>query len=168
MQWLMNVADASELPSQSVAVFAQSSKQHWVLYYPDWRVYIFCWLLLDTFHGVLLSVDLIGNSICWNQSFGFLEGVHNGGLPSSLTMYTVSPSLDEAKPLVWLVVVLSLAPQSLLSTILYSIHFSSPATICFKNGTFSLCLSRKSHVEIWSRKFSSLSLCGTQTSKWLT
>ena len=62
----------------------------------------------------------------------------------------------------WLI---SLTPQSLLSTLLYSIHFSSPVTICFKNGTFSLCLSRKSHVEIQSRKFSSLNLCGTQTSK---
>ena len=30
------------------------------------------------------------------------------------------------------------------STLLYSIHFSSPVTICFKNGTFSLRLSRES------------------------
>ena len=39
------------------------------------------------------------------------------------------------------------------STLLYSIHFSSPVTICFKNGTFSLRLSRESHAEIWSRRF---------------
>ena len=102
---LMNVADESELPSQSAPAFAQSSKKHSVLYYPDWRLCIFCWLLLDTFCGVLLSVGLIGSSICWNQSFGFLEGVHNGGLASNPnTIYTVSPSLDEDWPLVWLVV----------------------------------------------------------------
>ena len=36
--------------------------------------------------------------------------------------------------------------------LLYSIHFSSPVTICFKNGTFSLRFSRESHVEIRSRR----------------
>ena len=35
----------------------------------------------------------------------FLEGAHNRGLPSSLTIHTTSPSLDEDQPLVWLVVV---------------------------------------------------------------
>ena len=39
------------------------------------------------------------------------------------------------------------------STLSYSIHFSSPVTSCFKNGTFSLRLSRELHVEIWSRRF---------------
>ena len=34
-----------------------------------------------------------------------------------------------------------------------SIHFSSPVTICFKNGMFSLRLSRESRAEIWSRSF---------------
>ena len=37
-----------------------------------------------------------------------------------------------------------------LSTLLYGIHFSSPITVCFKNGTFSLHLSREFHVEIGS------------------
>ena len=31
------------------------------------------------------------------------------------------------------------------STLLYSIHFSSPVTICFKNRMFSLRLSRELH-----------------------
>ena len=53
-------------------------------------------------------------------------------------------------------------------TLLYSIHFSSPITICFKNRTFSLRFSRESHVEIWSRSFFSFNLCGTQTSKRFT
>ena len=38
------------------------------------------------------------------------------------------------------------------STLLYRTTFSSPVTICFKNGTFSLCSSRQSHAEIRSRK----------------
>ena len=39
------------------------------------------------------------------------------------------------------------------STLLYSIHFSSPVTICFKNRTLLLPLSRESHAEIQSRRF---------------
>ena len=39
------------------------------------------------------------------------------------------------------------------STVLYNTHFSSPITACFKNGTFSLPLSRESYVETWSRRF---------------
>ena len=53
-------------------------------------------------------------------------------------------------------------PGSLLSTLLYSIHFSLPITTCFKNGMFQkkkkkgmfpLLLSRESQVEIWLRKW---------------
>ena len=51
------------------------------------------------------------------------------------------------------------------STLLYSIHFSLPVTICFKNGMFSLRLSKESQAEIRSRRFFSFNLCGTQTSK---
>ena len=32
----------------------------------SWCICIFCWLILDTFCWVLLSVGLIGSSICWN------------------------------------------------------------------------------------------------------
>ena len=39
------------------------------------------------------------------------------------------------------------------STLLYSIHFSSPVTICFKNGMFSLLFSRESQAEIQSTRF---------------
>ena len=39
------------------------------------------------------------------------------------------------------------------STLLYSIHFSLPVTVCFKNRMISLHLCRESHVEIWSRRF---------------
>ena len=37
-------------------------------------------------------------------------------------------------------------------TLSYNIHFSLPITICCKNGTLSLRLSRESHVEIWLRR----------------
>ena len=60
-------------------------------------------------------------------------------------------------------------PQDLFhSTLLYSVHFSSSVTVCFKNGTFSLYLGRESHAEIQSRRVFSLNLCGIQTSKQLT
>ena len=39
---LVNTADESELPSQTVTVFAWSSKKHAVLLYPDGRLCIFC------------------------------------------------------------------------------------------------------------------------------
>ena len=39
------------------------------------------------------------------------------------------------------------------STLLYSIYFSLPITVYFKNRTFSLCLSRELHKEIWSGRF---------------
>ena len=84
---------------------AWSSKKHAVLHYPDGRLCVFCWLIPDAFCRVPLSVGLTGSSTCWNQSFGFLEGAHNRGLPSNPTIYTTSPFLDEDRPLVWLVVV---------------------------------------------------------------
>ena len=46
--------------------FSGSSKKHVVLSYPNGRLHIFCWLILDTFHQVLLSIGLIGSSACWN------------------------------------------------------------------------------------------------------
>ena len=42
----------------------------------------------------------------------------------------------------------SLAPQSLPFHIMLQCPFYIPVTICFKNGTFSLHLSRESQVEI--------------------
>ena len=45
-------------------------------------------------------------------------------------------------------------PTVFPSTLLYSyIHFSLPVTICFRNRTFLLHLSRESHMEIRSRRF---------------
>ena len=66
VQRLVNTVDESELPSQAVTVFAWSSKKHAILHYPDGRLCVFCWLTLDAFRQVLLSVGLIGSSTCWN------------------------------------------------------------------------------------------------------
>jgi len=63
---MMNSADALELPSQVLTVFAWSPKEHVVLCYPGGRWYIFCWLILDAFCGMLLPVSLSGISTCWN------------------------------------------------------------------------------------------------------
>ena len=38
--------------------------------------------------------DAFGSSTSWNESFGFLEGVHNRGFPLNSTIYAPSP-LDE-------------------------------------------------------------------------
>ena len=66
MQYLVIIMDELELPNQAGKVFAWWSKKHTVLYYSDERLYIFCSLIQDTFHWVLLPVGLIGSSTCWN------------------------------------------------------------------------------------------------------
>ena len=48
------------------------------------------------------------------------------------------------------------------STLLYSVHFSLPTTICFKNRTFSLRVSRESPVEIRSIRFFRLTYVETK------
>ena len=53
--------------------------------------------------GQHLANEQTGTSICWNQSFGFPERAKRR-LPSNPTIYTTSPSLDEDRPLVWLMV----------------------------------------------------------------
>ena len=63
---------------------------------------------------------------------------------------------------------ISLAPRSLPFHIIVQYPLFIAITICFKNGTFSLRLSRESHEEIWSGRFFSLNLRRTQTSKRLT
>ena len=71
---------------------------------------------------MLLSVGLIGRSICWNKLRSFLEETHNRGLPSNPIMYTTSHSLDESWPLVWLVIV-HLPYDLFHTTLLYSTTF---------------------------------------------
>jgi len=59
--------------SQAVTVFAWSSKKYVALSYPDGRLCVFCWLLLDTFHevpSVGLRVVLVGiNPLVFQEEF---------------------------------------------------------------------------------------------------
>ena len=104
MQCLVNTADESELPSQTVTVFAWSSKKYVVLRYPDGRLRVFC------SNSRSFSSSAAFSWSNWEQYLLELivrrsEVAHNKGLPSNPTIYTTSPSLDEDWPLVWLVVV---------------------------------------------------------------
>ena len=56
-------------------------------------------LIPDAYCQVMFSIGLPGYSTFWNESFGFPEGAHTRGLPSSPTIYTTAP-LDEDRPLV--------------------------------------------------------------------
>ena len=96
-----------------------------------------------------------GRSTCWKKSFGFPEGAHNRA-PFLSHIYII---LFFGWRLAFGVVgggSFCLSHSLFCSTSLYNIHFSLPITICFKNGTFSLCLSRELHVEIRSGRFLSL------------
>ena len=120
--------------------------------YADGRLCIFCWLTLDTFHRVLLSVKLEA-VVVGTHCLVFLEAVLTRGLLSTPTMYKTSTSWDEDRTLVQLVVV----------------HFTCPVisfVSCYCTvSTFYLlsqyvlkmeylhCFSRELHVEIWSRRF---------------
>ena len=127
---------------------------------------IFYWLILGAFCQVLLLVCL-GAVLVGINHLVFLEELL---IEDSLSIppYTQRHLLWVKTRLWcgwwWLILV---APQLLHSTLLFSIHFSLPVTICFTNGMFLLHLSRESYVEIWSRRFFSLNLHGTQISKLL-
>ena len=115
-----------------------SPNKHAVLLYPDGRLCVFCWLVPDTFHRqVLLSVGLIRISACWNESFGFLEGTHNRGLPSNHIIYTLSPSLDEDWPLVSLMVIHFSCPKiSSIPQYCTVSAFHCPSKFIFKREHF--------------------------------
>ena len=68
----------------------------------------------------------------------------------------------------WLVVVHFACPIIASFCIIVQYPLFIAVTICFTDGMFPLHLSWESHVEIWSRRFLSLNLHGTQTSKLLT
>ena len=153
MRCLVNTADESELPSQAVTVFAWSSKKHAVLYYPDGILCIFCWLIPDVFRRVLLSVGLIGTVLVGiNRLVFWKELIIEDSLPipayTQITFFGWRPAFGVVGGC-WF----HLPHHLFRSTLLHSIHLSSPVTICFKNGTFSLCFSKELHAEIWSRRF---------------
>ena len=161
----MNTADESELPTPALPGFARSPNKHAVLCYPEGSLYIFCWLILDTFHWVLLSVGLIRSSTSWNSLFDFLEGTSKIEDSISNPPYTQHHLLWIDWPLMRLTT--SVAPWSLPFHMIVQCPLLFPITICFKNWMFSLCFSRESSGNSVSRVFL-LNLCGTQTSKQLT
>ena len=139
VQHLVNMVDESELSNQAITVFAWSSKRHMVLHYADGRLCIFYWLIPHTFHRVLFSVSLIGNSTCWNSLSGF------SGRSSYQRTPFQSHHVQNVSFLGWTSDFgavgggpLHLPNDLFYVTLLYSIHFLSTVTVCFKNGTFSL------------------------------
>jgi len=101
-----------------------------VLSYPDGRLCSFYWLILDAFDQVLLSVGLTESSTSWNESFGFQRKlIIDHSFPiSPYTHHLFWMKTGHWCGWWWFI---SLSPWSLLFHVLYSIHFSSPITICF-------------------------------------
>ena len=142
VQCLVNTADKSKPSSQTATVFAWSSKKHAVFHYPDGRLCILHWLILDAFYWVVFSVGLNGSILGLITWFS--------GRSSLLILSCMQHHLPCMKSSLWCGWCGSFyLPHFLFcSTLLYSTHFSSPVTICFKNGMFSLCFSRELHMEI--------------------
>ena len=94
----------------------------------------------------------------------FFRGAHNSGLHSNPTPYT-------QQHLLWIKTAFGVVGSGSFclphhpfnSTLLSSIHFSSPITICFKNRKFLLHLSTESHAEIWSGKYFSAYVEGSES-----
>ena len=105
VQCLVNVANESELPSQAVTVFALVIKEMCCLVFSQWKINNFLlnnsryFLLYDAFNWSNREQCLL------DLIYDFPEEAHNSRLPSSLTIYTISLSLDEDQSLMWLVVV---------------------------------------------------------------
>ena len=129
MQCLVNTVGESELPSQALTLFAWSSKKHVVLHYPDGRLCVFCWLILDAFCRLLLSVGLIGAVLVWINRLAFRKELI---IEDSLSIPPYTRHLLWMKTGFWWC--WWWLPHDLFRSILsYSIHFSLPVTVCFKN-----------------------------------
>ena len=95
----------------------------------------------------------------------FSEGAHNRGLPPNPTICTASPSLDEDRPLVWLVVVhfacpmISSSPHCCTAS-----SFHRPSQFVLKTELFYY-ISEQNHLWKYGQDFFLPNLCGTQTSK---
>ena len=105
VQCLVNMANESELPSQAVTVFALVIKEMCCLVFSQWKINNF---LLNNSRYFLLYDDFNWSNreqCLLDLIYDFPEEAHNSRLPSSLTIYTISLSLDEDQSLMWLVVV---------------------------------------------------------------
>ena len=90
VQCLVNMANESELPSQAVTVFALVIKEMCHLVFSQWKIKNF--LLSNSRYFLLYDAFSWSN---WEQClleliYDFPEEAHNRGLPSNLTIYTVS------------------------------------------------------------------------------
>ena len=165
VQCLVNRADKSKPSSQIATVFAWSSKKHAVLQYPNEKLCICCWLILDIFHWVLLSVGLTTNNT-WNCLVFWKELIIEDSHP--ISPYTHHLWMKTGLWCGWWWFI-SLVPWSLTLHIIvqcFKSTFQSLITICFKK--FSLCFSRESCMSKYGQACFSLNLCGTQISKLLS
>ena len=130
VQCLVNMADELELCSQATTDFAWSSKKHVALHYGG--LCIFCWLILDAFRQVLLSVRLTRNKYFLEltclifQKVLIVERTPFQSLYIHITFFGWRPAFGVVGGGTFHL------PNNLLhSTLLYSIHFSSPITVFF-------------------------------------
>jgi len=100
----VNMAGEIEHPSQVAPIFAGYATRCEVWHCPEGRRHPSDLPIPNAFHRLLPLVGLIGNSICPNLSFGYMEGVSNTRCPSNSTRYTASPSSDADRPLERLIV----------------------------------------------------------------
>ena len=132
--------------------FLPGHQSNMVLCYPDGRLCIFCWLILNAFHRELLSVGLMGAVFVGINHLVFLKELI---IEDSIAIppYTQHHLLWMRTGFwLWLVLVHFTCPQSILFHSIVQYPFSSPVTICFKNGMFLLRLSGELRAEIWSRR----------------
>ena len=107
-----------------------------ILHYPDGRLCILCWLIPDTFHQVLLSLVQLGVVLVGIDCLVFQkELIIEDSLP--IPPYAQHYLLWVKSGLWcgwwWFI---SLPHDLFHSTLLYSIQFSSPFVVCFKNVMF--------------------------------
>ena len=160
------MADESEPLSQIVTVLTWLSKQYVVLHYPDGRLCIFCCLIPNAFHWVLLSGGLIGSSTFRISCSVFQKELIIRGLPSNSTIYTTSLSLDENTFGVVGSGSFLLSYDYFHFTLLFSIYFhclSHFVLIMEHLFMFKQWIACRNTVKVFS-----FNLCGIQTSKQWT
>ena len=129
----MNTAGESELPSQAVTVFAQSSKKHAVLSYPDGRL---CVLLTNSSR---FSLSDVFSSTNWKrQLLELMVWFSERNLEQRMSFeshHIPNISFSGWRPTFGVVGGVSFRwPHNLFhSTLLYNIDFSLSNTILFKS-----------------------------------
>ena len=125
-------------------------KEHAVLHYPRGRLCVFCWQILDVFCQVLLLIGLTGSSTSWNCLVFQKVLIIDDSL--SIPPYTQISFFGWRLDFAVVGGSSFYLFQDLFHSLLYSIHSSSPDTICLKSRMFSLHFSRW-HAEIVKKVF---------------